>query len=135
MYIPHNFFSFSFCLCSQLALKEHGCLDLSPGFTDALLRGIDCMKQWQEGRDQKQLEKKQKEKVTAAKRRLTKEERLAREVLRMYKSWNSTQGIEMTYDGFFPPEMEYVVKKAKRPAAERRINETGSWFFFIASFS
>lgn len=114
------------CHFSQVTLIEHGELELSPGFTERLLQGIGRVQQRKEEGKRAALKQQQLAQPRhASKKKVTKEERLAQEVLRMYKSWDSMRGVEMTHEGFFPPELEYLKRKQKRPAVERRIKETG----------
>ncbi|KAL8453554.1 hypothetical protein Emag_001773 [Eimeria magna] len=113
----------------HLTLLKHGELQLSPGFTESLLQGVQSM---QERAAERKLEaerrralreQQRQERQRGRSKTLTKEERFAEEVLSMYKSWDSMRGVEMKHEGFFPPELDYLKYKQKRPPRERRVVE------------
>ncbi|KAL8426640.1 hypothetical protein Efla_005897 [Eimeria flavescens] len=113
----------------HLTLLEHGKLELTPGFTEALIQGVDHMQQRSAERARlAQLRREAREQERLARscgprKKLSKEERFAQQVLRMYKSWDSMRGLEMRHEGFFPPAAEFAKCKQKRPEAERRVIE------------
>lgn len=89
--------------------------------------GINKLKERAAERERAQLEKQQAVQQRRVSKKPTKEERLAQEVLRMYKHWDSMRGVEMKHEGFFPPELEYFKRKQRRPAAESRIRDKCTW--------
>lgn len=107
----------------RIAVLEHGKIELSTDIFEALDKGAE--KHLAKERERTQLEMQRA--AQPAKKKLSKEERLAQEVLRMYKSWDSMRGIEITHEGFFPPELEYIKCKQKRPEAESRIKDKCRW--------
>lgn len=96
---------------------------MSPGFTEALLQGIDYTQQQKEQRERERQEREQMANERLGHRKLTKEEKFAMQVLQMYKSWDSMRGLETKHEGFFPSELDYLKEKQKRPAIESRIKE------------
>ncbi|CDJ58648.1 myosin A, putative [Eimeria maxima] len=107
----------------QATLVEYGALDLPPGFTEALLQGIDYTQQQKEQRERERQEREQMANERLGHRKLTKEKKFAMQVLQMYKSWDSMRGLETKHEGFFPSELDYLKEKQKRPAIESRIKE------------
>ncbi|XP_026193989.1 myosin-B/C [Cyclospora cayetanensis] len=108
----------------HLAVREHGELDLSPGFTEALLQGIDSVQQLKDERQRQREAQLQQQQEKRPSKKLTKEERLAQKVLQMYKSWDSMRGVQMTHGGFFPSELDYMKQKQSRPSTEGHLRET-----------
>lgn len=122
-----------FGMLRQVTLVEHGELELSPGFTESLLQGIDHMQQVKEQRERERQQRLEMAEQKRATRKLTKEEKLAQQVLRMYKSWDSMRGVATKHEGFFPPELEYLREKNKRPAVEHRIKEKCQFCMWLHS--